>query len=97
MANVKLEVEVPKELYELAKGLVNVAKAAKEAMADGWQPQDDLPKMLAAVVAEIPVALVGLEKVSGEMKDNPGASIKAVVLAASDLYDVFKPEPKPAA
>lgn len=65
----KIEVEVSKEAYELGEGLKNFAVAIKEAMADGWQMGDDLPKIVTAAVASLLPALQGVEKMKAEAKD----------------------------
>ena len=89
MEKVKKEVEVPKELDEVCQALVNIAKTCKEAMKDGFQVGSDLPVILMAAVAELPKAMAGMEKVSGEFELDKAGSIKAGVLMAADLVALF--------
>lgn len=98
MQKVKVELEVSKEAHELAQGLVEMVKVVKEAMKDGFQVGQDLPAIITAAIAKLPPAIEGLDKLPEELKD-PGAFAKAMVVAASDLVEVFvkKEELPPAA
>lgn len=85
MEKVTLSVEVPKEAHELAQALVNVVKASKSALKDGFQAGQDLPAILVAAVAQLPVALDGVQKLPEEAKVDPVAFSQAFVLAAAEI------------
>ena len=88
MAKVKVELEVAKEAHELVQGVVELVKAVKEAMKDGFQVGQDLPVIVAAAVQKLPPAIDGLDKLGDELKD-PGSFAKAMVVGAADLVEVF--------
>lgn len=97
MAKVKIELEVAKEAHELAQGLVEMVKAVKEAMKDGFQVGQDVPVIVSAAVQKLPAAIDGLDKLPEELKD-AGSFAKAMVVAAADLVEVFvKKDVPPAA
>lgn len=77
----KIELEVPKEICELAQGLGNLVKVAVAELKDngGWSTIDDLPAIGMAVVALLP-ALDGIAKVGVEFKEMPAESIAALVI-----------------
>lgn len=87
----KIEVEVSKESYETVQGLVAVLKSVKEAMADGWQVGEDLPKVLMVAVAQL-AAVEGIDKIDDEIKEDPAAFGKAMALGLADIYGIYKKE-----
>lgn len=62
MEKVQKTLELPKAASDLGDGLVAFASVAKQALADGWQPGQDLPVLVSAAVAN-------LIKPLGELKD----------------------------
>lgn len=88
MQKVKVELEVAKEAHELVQGVIELIKAVKEAMKDGFQVGQDLPVIVAAAVQKLPPAIEGVDKLGEELKE-PGAFAKAMVIGASDLVEVF--------
>lgn len=87
MEKVKVEIELPKEAYELAKGLGLFAAAVKKAMADGWQVGSDIPVIISSAVTDLVPALNGIDKLDDEAKADPIGLGQAVI---EGLKPVFK-------
>lgn len=91
MEKVKLEVEVPKELHELAEGvsvfLVEVMNEIKSH--GGWTVGDDLPNLAVAAMALVP-ALNGFLAVGAELKDDLSGCISAITIAMAKVLDAAK-------
>lgn len=88
-----VSVEVSKEAHELGVGLVEVVKAVKLALADGFQPGADLPAIVVAAVAKLPPAIEGLDKLGGELAEDPVAFVRAFALSGSDIASLFVKKP----
>lgn len=80
MEKVKREVELPKELCELAEGLGALVGAVRLALADGWQIEKDLPLLLVESMQKLGPAVEGLDKVVGEAKEDPAGAAQAVAV-----------------
>lgn len=91
MAKKELTVEVSKETHELAIALVGIAAATKKALADGFQPGQDIPAIVTEAWAKLPEAIQGMDQVDDEFKESKSAFIKAIGLASADLADVIFP------
>lgn len=89
MEKLKIEVEVAKEVYELGVGISQVVKAVKEALDNGWQMGEDLPLVLSAVISHLVPAVQGIDKISDELKEDPSAFAKGVVIPVSDAVASF--------
>jgi hypothetical protein len=89
MAKQMIEVEVAKEMYELGMGLAQVIDAVKQAMADGWQPGQDIPVIVVQAIAIIPPALAGVDQIKNELSEDKGAFISAVALPIADIIKKF--------
>lgn len=71
--------------YEVAGKVMSFYKALKTAMADGWQPSQDIPAMLAEALKDLaPIVQKWPEVVAEASADKEGVA-KAVALAAFDL------------
>jgi hypothetical protein len=88
----KIEISVPKESYELAKGIQAVVEAVVVAVKDGFQPGQDIPAIVVAAVSALPAAVDGIDKLSDEAKD-PVAFAKAFALVGFDIAAIFKKAP----
>lgn len=80
----KKETEVPASADDLADALYKVAKATKEALADGWQPGTDLPPILLTAVKEFGEVAESAGKLSPDAKTKPAAFAKALAMGAAD-------------
>lgn len=91
MQTVSVSVAVSKEAYELGQGLVKFASALKGALANGFQPGQDIPVVVAAAITELIPAMDGVQLLSDEVKQDPVAFASAFALSAKDLVKVFVP------
>lgn len=91
----EIPVKVSKEAYELGQGIKKFIRDIKGALADGWQPGNDLPVILAATLADLIPALQGVEKLGSEIKENESAFISAFLQSTIDITFLFIPTNKP--
>lgn len=85
MAKLKVEQEVSKEAYELSSGLKKAIEDVQKALADGWQPGQDLPVMLQALMMDIVPAVQGVDKMGAEMVEDTEAFVTAFLLPFKSL------------
>jgi len=90
MAKVSVEVEVTKEAYELGQGLVDIIKAVKMALADGWQVGKDLPAIVASTVGNLGKMVDGIDQLDDEASEDLAAFAKALGLSVADAVAVLK-------
>lgn len=67
--NMKVEVEVTKEAYELGQGIAKFHEAVKTALADGWDTTKDIPPIIQAAIVDLVPAMQGADQVGSEAKD----------------------------
>lgn len=92
MAVVKEEFEVSKESRELGKGMNAFIAKTRLALADGWQPGQDLPLIMSAAIADLVPAVQGVELVAGELEENRKAFLMAHAASGVELLDSFLPK-----
>ena len=81
----EVSVKVTKEAYELADGLRKFVLDIKGALADGWQPGQDLPVVSSAAMADLVPAVQGVDKLGEESKADLLGFINGLVLPAEAL------------
>lgn len=84
------QIEFPKEWSEVADALVAIAQSVKVAKADGWNGGQDIPVILMASFGPLAKALDGVASLEGEAKESPEGAIKALAIAAADVYAALK-------
>lgn len=87
MQEIEVTVKLPKETYELALGLVDLALASLQVVKDGFQPGQDIPVIITHAIAKLPPAMEGLSQVPGEWKEKKAAFLQAWIIAGSKLTD----------
>jgi len=85
MSLVSETVQVPKELNDVRKALVQVVKSAKEASKDGFQPGKDIPAIVMDSYKALAEALEGMTAIPLEVKENVGESVYCAGLLGGDL------------
>lgn len=90
MEKIEKVVSLPKEWSEVGDALVGVAQAVKAAKADGWQPGTDIPAVVMASMGLLAKALDGAQNLPAEAKESPAGAIKALALAATDVFETLK-------
>jgi hypothetical protein len=91
---VKKEVEVPKEVSELAEGLGNIAIAALEATKDGFQAGQDVPVIVTASLTELPKMVDGLSEVDDEWKEYKAKFLIAWMLSGEKVFSSIEARKK---
>jgi hypothetical protein len=86
---VQMQVEVSQEAYNLVQALVKLAVVTKQALADGFQPTQDLPLIVMEAFKDLPPAVGGLNQLGPEFQEDKAAFVKAFVLGAADLFDLL--------
>lgn len=81
------QVEVTKEFSELWDGLAEIVRAAKVALADGFQPGQDLPVIAAQAFGSLTKAIGGLDQLDEEAKGATGAFVRGGLLGAADVLE----------
>jgi hypothetical protein len=81
---------VSKETYEMGQALASLVGAIKKALEDGWQPGQDIPVIISAMIAELGKITKGLQGARSEMEAYPAEFHAAVGLALADLVTVVK-------
>lgn len=84
--SVALNLSVPKEAYALGSGVVKFIQDIRKALADGWQPELDLPILLAAAVKDLGPAVQGIDQLGPELEANKVAFVGAFALAALEIF-----------
>jgi hypothetical protein len=90
MEMIKKEMEVPKEINEVAEALENITKACLTATEDGFQAGTDLPAILLSAVAELPRALDGMAKLGEEFTANKAKFFGALMLSAINIAEAVE-------
>lgn len=87
MALVPVTFHVPKEGWELSQAFAAVYAKAREVLADGWQPGQDLTAIGAEAMKEFIGAVAGISEVPGEVKENPMRSAAAATMAMANAVE----------
>lgn len=85
MAKETISVEVSKEAHELMSGFIEVVKASRKALADGFQPGQDVPEILIKAVGQLPAMVGGLDQLPAEAKEDLAAFVNAGALGGGQL------------
>lgn len=94
MSTKEVTVVVEEKAYEVGQCLVSIVSKAKAALADGFQPGQDIPVILAGSVADLLKIIGDMGSLPAESKENAGAFRKALVLSADDIAGVLLEGPK---
>lgn len=89
MALKKVEVEVSEGAHEVALALKTVVLSCKAALADGFQPGQDLPKVAGESFTVLFSALQKVGQLGPEASENTEAFVKAFLLSATDIASAF--------
>jgi len=89
-------VQVPKEVDEVMVAIVNILKVTKQALADGWQPGQDLPVILTAAATNLLPAVDGMNKIGDEWKQERAGVLRSTMLGSADIVDAMLPVQEPA-
>lgn len=95
MAKVQISVEVSKSADDLGKALVAVARAVKDAVADGWNPLTDVPAIVLASIGQLGSAAAAVPRVAPDVAEDWEAFARGIVNRSLDVAHLFQaPAPK---
>lgn len=89
MAKLTVEVEVSKEAYELMDGIKKVVESVKKALADGWQPGQDVPTILMESLTALVPAVAGAESIGSEAKEELEAFVTGLGIKSKEIGFLF--------
>jgi len=82
---IDVNLKVSKEAYELGMGIAKTITAIQSALKDGWQPGQDLPVLMQALMADLVPAIQGIEKLADESKESQLAFFTAWALSGLEV------------
>jgi len=89
MATIDVQVTVSKETHELGIGMSSFVGSVKQALADGWQPGQDLPVIITSAVTDLVPSIQGVDQMDDEAKENPIAFANAIAVSLSKAAEHF--------
>lgn len=89
MEKVQVQLELPKEAYELFDGTYKIVESIKRALADGWQPGQDLPQIVTESLMQLPPMITGFDQLPVEFKEDPAMFINAGMISAGKIAALF--------
>lgn len=81
----QVTVTVAENTYDLTQHLCNYVKALKGALADGWQPGEDVPVLVQTTLVEGLAVMKNVPQLGNEKDENVEAFVKALALGATDI------------
>ena len=81
--------KVTKEVHDVAEAIKAAMVGTKDALEDGWQPSEDMPKILAATYAKIPEAIKNFLDVKAEFKAEPVKASMAIAIPVAEGVDAL--------
>jgi hypothetical protein len=75
-----LTVSVPDSAHAFAEKLGAFVGEVKKAVADGWQPGQDIPAVLSAVLVDLVPAAASFTGAAADLKSDPFGSVLALAI-----------------
>ncbi len=91
MEKISVQIEVTKEVYELASGLAKFVAVVKKEVSDngGWSMGDDLPAIVQETISGLLPALQGMDKIKDEIAGDKVAFTRGLVVGLADIAEIF--------
>jgi hypothetical protein len=89
MSTKMVSVSVEDKSYDVGQAVVQIVKAAKDALADGFQPGQDIPVILTSAISQLVTILGDAPSIPVESSDDLAAFIKSWSLAGLDIAALF--------
>ncbi len=94
MAQKTISVVVEEKSYEVGQAVKNLVKSAKDALADGFQPGQDLPKIVSENFSGLITAVGDMKDVPAEAQEDVEAFMKAWGIAGLEIAGMFLKKPQ---
>ena len=85
----KIDVEIGEKTHDLITGLADFVDKAQSALADGFQPGEDLPQIAISALTDLAPVLMSAGELKHEFDSNPDSRAIAVALLANELMSIF--------
>lgn len=89
MSKVTVQVEISKSADTIGHGLYNLVVAAKNAMADGWQPGRDVPALVMAAAGELMTIVGAIGSIPGDVTEDKIAFLQGLELHGAKMAKLF--------
>ena len=89
MEKIEVKLQVTKEAHELAMAVVEVIKGVKLALADGFQPGQDIPAIILGSLNHLMKGIEGADKLPKEALEDLGPFISAWMVGGAEIAQVF--------
>jgi len=73
-----VNLELPKETYELGQVVFRLMAEVQKAKADGWNSLTDIPAVILNSLQDVMSAVEGIDKIDNEFKADPVAASMAI-------------------
>lgn len=85
----QITIDVSDSSYKVVETLKGVIKAAKDALADGFQPGQDIPKVASENMMQLFTAITEVHNLPDEAKEDVEAFMKAWLVGAAEIGALF--------
>lgn len=89
MGKVAVSVEVEENSYKVGQAVKNIVQVCKQQLDDGFQADQDLPKILTESLTSLLVVLGNFSQIPDEAKDDIEAFMSAWGLAGVQIAGLF--------
>lgn len=86
---IMMQVEGTKEGNEIGMYMLKLARAIKNASADGWQAGQDIPEIVINTLQPLMAAIEGYDKISDEAKLETAAFVKGITVPLMGIPFLF--------
>jgi hypothetical protein len=86
---VSISVQVPKCTYEVEEGIKRFVIAGVTALADGWQPMQDIPVLVTSALHDLHAVAQNVDAVKEELKAYPEAMSRLAGLTVGDVVGMI--------
>ena len=87
---IKREVELPKEVDELADGFADIAVKIIEVTEDGFQVAEDSSVIIMESVGKLPKMIDGVDKIDDEGEEMPYSFALAWAISGKKVYKALR-------
>lgn len=88
---IKHEISIPESIDEVSESLLDLIKAAKTALEDGWSV-GDVPGLVTAGLGELPTIFEHAPDIAADIAADVPNAIRAVGIFLGDVAEVFLSE-----
>lgn len=87
MAKVDVTVQCEQATLDFGTALASFVGATKQALANGWQPIEDIPAVVLAAMTDLIPALKNAAAIPGDLADDKVAFMNSCYLTGTKVLD----------